>query len=623
MYLNSFRTPANVRPSFRYVTLDGNLTQRNIAPSRIALEISHIFQNVPAVTSEFAANARIWLGRDLTPEETSKVDDNHSVVYTNFVNVLQQVDPSLRQVLHANMIDTNPEFNALNEIVAAGSSQASIDLILNRQAVEATTSDKEPLETAVELQKQAENESITSMVSDAISAQESGSLVPDTASIRTSLTQITTNAPTTISSAENQSEGSTISRISSQRSEVIGSESGSEGSEYTIGSAGHSATSLQREILRSNIPDFISLIENNPEEFANRVLSEDPENLSPQERSYLTNPAIHRLRTLRVERRLEAINKIMDARGKGFSIEDPEGGEDIYIDYESLPFYGKSNPDQPRTLEFKEPLEASSSSSSSDSSVGPSASHSDETSSAFGGHIPVSVDEEPVGATIANTNPNQVITGPMEYTGKGAIYHREAVTVFFNDADHPKWDEELNGFIDKANYTKEMASEIIKNIVFTEGPKILVLAPKTNGSIQELKEILQLYFSMRRGMSRGPRIPVVGISLGSLLAQNPLTSDQKTLTGTAGPIKTITPPVPKPVNLAKAWDNKAYGLGGAGHSHGPTVTQNTFAIKEATKIRMYQETGPGLMEPLPRGVMLLPVNLSPDPCGKLIDYSSR
>jgi hypothetical protein len=57
----------------------------------------------------------------------------------------------------------------------------------------------------------------------------------------------------------------------------------------------------------------------------------------------------------------------------------------------------------------------------------------------------------------------------------------------------------------------------MKGIVFNYGPDILVSGVKTEGSIDELVEILELFFSLRRNMARGPRVPIVGIPLDQLL----------------------------------------------------------------------------------------------------------
>ena len=108
-----------------------------------------------------------------------------------------------------------------------------------------------------------------------------------------------------------------------------------------------------------------------------------------------------------------------------------------------------------------------------------------EVESDFGGIIPPDTYDEAVDLYGHGTPEfeNHIRSAYIKggYTGKGAIYHREAITVFFNSAEAPNWDEELNANIDRAHYTAKKASEIIKNIIFTEGPKMLVLEPKTHG----------------------------------------------------------------------------------------------------------------------------------------------
>lgn len=101
-----------------------------------------------------------------------------------------------------------------------------------------------------------------------------------------------------------------------------------------------------------------------------------------------------------------------------------------------------------------------------------------------------------------------------------AKYHREAITVFFNSADNPEWDNELIYNIRNAGYTKEKALAVMKGIVFVEGHNILVDRIYSDGDVDELIEIMELHFSLRRNMSRGTRIPTAGISLDDLLGGN-------------------------------------------------------------------------------------------------------
>ena len=113
--------------------------------------------------------------------------------------------------------------------------------------------------------------------------------------------------------------------------------------------------------------------------------------------------------------------------------------------------------------------------------------------------------------------------------------------------------------------------------------KLKTSIKSSNSSVkQELNEVLQLWFSINRNMSRGPRIPRAGISLGSLLGFNTPSVPQTPETSTNTPQTEKLPTtsqilntqirsnesVPKVTNemISEKWENSHYqhGFGNTG-----------------------------------------------------------
>jgi len=195
----------------------------------------------------------------------------------------------------------------------------------------------------------------------------------------------------------------------------------------------------------------------------------------------------------------------------------------------------------------------------------------------------------------------------------GAKYHRVPITIFFNDADNPMWDNDLTANIKKSKVSSDEALTIINDIIDSEGSQILVSSAKSSGDEQELIEILQLHFSLHRQMSKGSRIPSVGIPLSALLStMNPVANQPTTDTSTKPIEQSIEPEQPTSVNLSKAWENRLDWSGAL--RNGPQNHPFMPLVQEATNIKIYNETGPGLEPKRIRGIQLLRVQMENDDC---------
>jgi hypothetical protein len=188
-------------------------------------------------------------------------------------------------------------------------------------------------------------------------------------------------------------------------------------------------------------------------------------------------------------------------------------------------------------------------------------------SSVYGGDVQSLPGSEPVQQQVTTSGqvgqPQAAATVAARNLNDGLLpkFHKEAIIVFFNSDTQPNWDPELEKNIVKADYEQSSALKVMKHIVDTEGASILVDKVITTSSstkddvIIELNEILQLHFSLHRNMSRGPRIPKVGISLASLVgsgavggtaveqpaATGPETTTEENIAAANAPENTIVP----------------------------------------------------------------------------------
>ena len=169
------------------------------------------------------------------------------------------------------------------------------------------------------------------------------------------------------------------------------------------------------------------------------------------------------------------------------------------------------------------------------------------------------------------------------------IIHKDAITVFFNDATNPSWDPDLRKNIDSAKQFLNGSSinGYIDAIIAKEGPEILVLKRVKDGNIDEFNEIMQLHFSLNRNMARGPRVSMAGISLAALTGQQ---SGGQVPNDLKIPFK----PTINTSSLANSWNNLKHRQGA--NNSGPIAQLIDPHLKGQEKLRLTKEAGPGIHE---------------------------
>lgn len=172
-----------------------------------------------------------------------------------------------------------------------------------------------------------------------------------------------------------------------------------------------------------------------------------------------------------------------------------------------------------------------------------------------------------------NTQDNQVsnninqLTGPeANKYGTSATFHKIPIKLVFNSSENPEWDPVLESTINDTDISNQDAFDIMGPLIDLQGSKIMVNSIKTsmkstNKDVKkELNEILQLWYSFNRNMSKGPRVPKAGISLGSLLGSGvPTNTAPKVETSATNGVK-VEPIVTDKV-VANAWKNSHYQYG--------------------------------------------------------------
>lgn len=195
--------------------------------------------------------------------------------------------------------------------------------------------------------------------------------------------------------------------------------------------------------------------------------------------------------------------------------------------------------------------------------------------------------------------------------GTKAVYHKIPIKLVFNSSDNPEWDPVLESAISETEISNKEAFDIMGPLVDMQGSKIMINSLKTsmkdpNNSVKkELNEILQLWFSVNRNMSKGPRVPKAGISLGSLMGSgsgygnNPNGSNPSGYANNQSgpPSNTNQPPkvdIPPQSNIqvtdkmvADAWKNShyQYGFGNSGPKDflpRPRMTEPKRVLKAGT-----------------------------------------
>lgn len=148
-------------------------------------------------------------------------------------------------------------------------------------------------------------------------------------------------------------------------------------------------------------------------------------------------------------------------------------------------------------------------------------------------------------ASISIEDENPVVKPSGEVSGTFAtdetkvdyeIIHKIPITLFFGSVTKPQWDYELEKTIDGLDISSEDINSKIDALIALSGPKILVLKRVKDGSKQEFKEIMELHFSLERGMAKGSRFDKAVVPLSDLLkiAQGGLQSPQTPTDGSGG-----------------------------------------------------------------------------------------
>ncbi len=170
----------------------------------------------------------------------------------------------------------------------------------------------------------------------------------------------------------------------------------------------------------------------------------------------------------------------------------------------------------------------------------------------------------------------------VQFSGKGAQYHKIPIMLFFNNIETPNWDLQLNNDIDSLNLSPEDCASIMDMIISVNGPKILV-SQRQSSSVQETKEILQLHFCLERHLANGSRTAGGFVPLKQLFSlygaangmptsatEPDLAPDSapETMQGLQGPNLPPVAPVegPKaalaPEEYEKLWDNRKFNENG-------------------------------------------------------------
>jgi hypothetical protein len=125
-------------------------------------------------------------------------------------------------------------------------------------------------------------------------------------------------------------------------------------------------------------------------------------------------------------------------------------------------------------------------------------------------------------------DPKSVISGPKVsdiYTSKTNIVQNNAISLFFGS--DVNWDDEL--FASRGEYFNKIGQERAIEIALKENKMLIekfgvdifvydLVHTSGQNVLLENRDLVQLYFSLKRNMSKGTRISTVGIPLGALSA---------------------------------------------------------------------------------------------------------
>lgn len=130
-------------------------------------------------------------------------------------------------------------------------------------------------------------------------------------------------------------------------------------------------------------------------------------------------------------------------------------------------------------------------------------------------------DDDPDGAetdTLSAEDPvplnNTVILPTSPYKPK---YHLDAIRFMYGNVDVPNWDPSVALALQKSGLSKDAINKYIDTLIATYGSKMLIFKRKSNGDIVELNEVMQLQYSIERGMQIGPRARQAVVSVADLV----------------------------------------------------------------------------------------------------------
>lgn len=129
------------------------------------------------------------------------------------------------------------------------------------------------------------------------------------------------------------------------------------------------------------------------------------------------------------------------------------------------------------------------------------------------------VDSQTNAAQPPETKQQSNFAGPGPVRTDKVKYHNTAVKLFFMDDKEPQWDLELERNIRSLSLKKAEINDLLDLLIAKHSGDILVLKRKSNGDIQELVEVVELYFSSKRLMAMGSRQPMAMVPLGTLFKE--------------------------------------------------------------------------------------------------------
>ena len=629
---------SGVVPEFHYVTKMGSLVQKRITPALAYKYIKEILSDeMEEVTVEFSTIAGLVYksqGELWVPPKDIRTTESQFRMIKKFVRAMTVLQNSTVPGKAAIFASVPKKYKTLADLIQAGHLADELNPIITTLVEPYGIADDVGLQVGVILDKKLEGQQLADIINNKMSTESENVPEPSTQLIKDKLQETDTTVPNSVATEEEiidqmvqQAESSSSSSSSSETmslstgsgSSVTASQNTSQPSvgsnQYSEGGNSQGGPSISPIMasegsVASSISDaFITEVNRLVEDFANRGYVLDSSS-SLQEFITIMNDIRYFTSHMGVDeaRRLndrvfqiyeETLKHLEDIRNPTLVAEltaaRPIGSvqsteDDVRSSLSSLSSSVRSrlqtiladNPGNPALQENVQRI-LNLSESSSDSSY----------------PDPRDLD---VSALNPSNNPSNNSSGSVSQPikpGPKTVYHREAITIFFDNADTPNWDNELNGSIERANLSKEFINKAIDEIIKEEGGKILVFERKTDGDIEEFKEVFQLHSSLTRLMARGPRGPQAMISLGQIIKTGSLTA----------PIKNENPQGPQPkiaeIDLGQLQKHSAFSAGASGS--GNLNTPEAQALKEAGTTHLHKTSRPGMFNEVYKGTVKLPI----------------